>query len=976
LFKQGLADPRGCEYRTVRVTVDKSDAFFRHTSDSAAMVTHAWVIPSRPGDQRRFAVCWNGLVCPVQFVGDKADLTADVATSIRYANGKDEDEMLVDAPPGAAGWARWHKRLKLFSTCLLLRLGEGDLASKLWEVQKVEEETFPDAYSELAWTWMHNFVTAAFDAHRRGDDELALHSFRRLVKLATVVESATTYRGLPTGSDKARLVDGFQLLPDLLADQERRAREKRCEPVVCIGPGRIADQTKRIAALIARLDEVTGESYSFDRDPIVCSLVREGAPAIDPLLECLEKDNRLTRQIYRPNFMSGLPPPLRVRPVHEVANGILCLILKNAGDSVPDRVRMGSMSREHLAEAIWTCRQQASRKSLAERWLQVLADDQAGEHRWSEAAEALFRPAATNSDAAATWDALRGQAKTEPTKPAVRPVDQFRGKRQPSITELLCKRLEQSRTLYSIIGLAGWLAEWDPGAALPVLAKLKDRIRWMKDWESEYRRIISIRIGLGDKRALDEYADWLRNAPRSVMEQDFFGDTFRLMWENPDHPGMVTAARALFGENGSWLPLWPPGDKGRSGFLRFESLLETPLLRVDPFRKAVQSALAEKSRAGFAKADGTGAMEFDWGDGSGSSYPAPVDAGLPMEKLKGDFRVCDYVAWLIARSVETAPRCELYWPEARRQAAVDACVAFLERYGRQLNDTRGSIAFPHRDAPADAEHVRQGKAIFSLAADGTARVVRLPAFPLEARWTTLKEFFVKNYDFKRSTSVRSSRTYFLQQGNVWQAEEVLKDGKWQRYYGFAGSHCVARVPAEEIEFPAPREGFMQGVGWVKEHGWIEIPGGMDARLLVPSLPVEPDWDGAPRFAADTPLRLSLAVRNRSGLDRRVPWPLAGMRLRLWHSPEVVSRKGALEPFAQRETDWAEMPAKSAPRPNGAAGQSLGPAAESTVATVDLLDMFDFREPGFYRLRLTRTDWAADKRREAAAEIRFSLAPDR
>ena len=40
-----------------------------------------------------------------------------------------------------------------------------------------------------------------------------------------------------------------------------------------------------------------------------------------------------------------------------------------------------------------------------------------------------------------------------------------------------------------------------------------------------------------------------------------------------------------------------------------------------------------------------------------------------------------------------------------------------------------------------------------------------------------------------------------QDGLVWQAEEVWKDGKWVRYYGFVGRHVVAKVPAAEVELP-------------------------------------------------------------------------------------------------------------------------------------------------------------------------------
>ena len=59
LFDQGLADPRGGDYRQVSVAVGNV-----WSGDGGVARTHAWVLPvDTPGGQR-FAVCWNGLVYP------------------------------------------------------------------------------------------------------------------------------------------------------------------------------------------------------------------------------------------------------------------------------------------------------------------------------------------------------------------------------------------------------------------------------------------------------------------------------------------------------------------------------------------------------------------------------------------------------------------------------------------------------------------------------------------------------------------------------------------------------------------------------------------------------------------------------------------------------------------------------------------------------------------------------------------------
>ena len=38
------------------------------------------------------------------------------------------------------------------------------------------------------------------------------------------------------------------------------------------------------------------------------------------------------------------------------------------------------------------------------------------------------------------------------------------------------------------------------------------------------------------------------------------------------------------------------------------------------------------------------------------------------------------------------------------------------------------------------------------------------------------------------------------EGKVFQAEEVLVDGRWERFCGFVGPYHLAKVPATEIKF--------------------------------------------------------------------------------------------------------------------------------------------------------------------------------
>ena len=157
-------------------------------------------------------------------------------------------------------------------------------------------------------------------------------------------------------------------------------------------------------------------------------------------------------------------------------------------------------------------------------------------------------------------------------------------------------------------------------------------------------------------------------------------------------------------------------------------------------------------------------------------------------------RACDYIAWQI--SAIEGRRCELYWTKEMRDAAVEACVAFLKTYGDRFTaerprasglipSRRRAPAFPILDRPATKEDVRAGRAIFSLEGEAEIRRVELPSIPIKAKWIPPEEPGARD-------------------GWVWQAEEVRKGGQWMRHYGFVGRHVIARVPGGSIELAGGR----------------------------------------------------------------------------------------------------------------------------------------------------------------------------
>ena len=322
LFEQGLADPRDCTYRAIEVGVGNVWG-----GDGGVVKTHGWVLPG--SQSAHFAVCWNGLVYPVVSVGTNADLEADVANLMTNRLARWHSAILEEASVS-------EKSLLGIKGCLLLRLGRIDLAARYWQVQVRYAQEYRNARSSAMWlpgmpagllatngevklpdsdpylVWATEWTWAMFDrticAHMRGDEALALVTARQLSEVQPKIEAECTKRGVPqqknwglARQEQPRpYLDFLEQLPQVLADLERRAKEGNRVSVIESGLQNITSQSDRIAALIRDLDLVQARQMSqpggvnLPEDPIVTALIQEGDPAVEPLLDCLETDKRLT----------------------------------------------------------------------------------------------------------------------------------------------------------------------------------------------------------------------------------------------------------------------------------------------------------------------------------------------------------------------------------------------------------------------------------------------------------------------------------------------------------------------------------------------------------------------------------------------------------------------------------------------------------------------------------------------------------
>ena len=242
LFDHGMADPRECEYREIELGVGN---VWWHKNDGI-VATRGWVLPDEEG--QRFAIAWNGLVYPVLSVGGPGDLSKDVADAIETMNRP----WMSRAFP-ARKTVLPDLRFPI-QGCLLLRLGEVELAKEFWEAAEIARRSShedvskrgvdgegsilsdEDPYLDWARDWAWGLLDRAICAHMRGDDGLALASARLLAGVEARIEAEAAERGFrlfelpPSPSRRAGYLHFLALFPRCSTTRNggRNERARHC----------------------------------------------------------------------------------------------------------------------------------------------------------------------------------------------------------------------------------------------------------------------------------------------------------------------------------------------------------------------------------------------------------------------------------------------------------------------------------------------------------------------------------------------------------------------------------------------------------------------------------------------------------------------------------------------------------------------------------------------------------------------------
>ncbi len=1001
LFAQGFGDPRNCEYREVELAVAARPAGNALSTSSPLPATHAWVVPSEMTDAPRLAVAWNGLLYPVKKIGPPVDLDVDVQAILKShskhgaanPSGSPTRSQSVwtplDADPATNLSTASQHSLTPAKVMLLLRLGRADLAEALWRAgtrhgsNEQEKNIMVDHawYLGLASAWAWALYERAATAHSLRDDSLALVSLRELARIQPLIEAQAAAYHLPRPrnplSGNQSYLQFLDQLPEFLADQTNRSHDP--------GPGERepsspSDRTTRLARLIHELNEssprrvfVTTLSVRLP-DPISQALVNEGEDAVEPLLECLEEDNRLTRSVDHDLLHSRRW--IHIHPVYEVAHTALCEILdtRQFGSSPGflsgsiDRPRRSAVAAE--IRAYWKRTRGVPR---LDRYLAILADNTATPTQWLDAAEVLAQPRDVHGRNGVTMIERSIAGKVPPLR-----GEPLRDRVHPSVTELMAQRareLDPAKAAPALTievaranRMAELLAAWDPAGSRQVLAARVDRLvaitggnlqsnPYTNNFSCEIGKLTLLRVKAGDPTALNEYARWLSST--FPPEHGFFNlQVFEPLWWFADRPPCITASNALFADvTSKWTPLFHSATPRwfESGFL--SDLVISPLLGLAPFRNQVIASLSDHKEEGTIHCDASGEVKVSASAGWWIKLRVTkTDPLRPPANTLMELRRCDLFAWKL-QQVHGLPRFELYWPDPLRQHTIVSMIGVLQAYGERLQHSalsqtlneadgfarhdRAVLTFPQLDHPATTQEVAAGRAIFSLAPALEVRTVRLPAWPTRARWTALE---IRPDDpglapFDLSNVKPLAQIEFLKEGRVWQAEEVRDAGSSHRYYGFVGRHDMTRVPAEEIDFPMP-----------PNTGWFTLSRDLDGRLVPPGVRDDGQYIGTGMVSPSDPLPIVVTIRNRRGIAASAPmeWNRPGPRpaVRNGVTIRVFRRSGEDHPpsAVKRGTNtmpsWLEIAPRRQPEhyPSDE-NKVLEPAETARVLNLDLRDLF-------------------------------------
>lgn len=654
LEKCGISIPAGARYCEAEVSFDGKPP-------ERPMRAKGWQLPVEQGSVPKF-LALHGTVVHLLAVVKPADLRSDIAPYFEL--GWFSNSMLRGFSDTA------YVPLQDLTVALCYMAGERDLAKQCLRRRHDNGGLFPinavspvlaDKLSHVIGTFVGGNdrlanAGAKWIVDRRADFEIsaikATHGGweRRQTRLRDDAARPQNRTAFP-------FLDTADLI---LADTKRRLADKRTK--LSLEEIQKLPVTEQALALIDQLEEarVYQISYpgapSYWDEPRVKALAKLGDAAVGPLLDCLEKDGRLTRSyaMSRPYSLDR-----RVIPVREIARKALEIVTQTgnhpSSESMPElRARW---------EAI---------KSLSpeERNFEVLLNDAAKPYSWVQAARFLLSPVTREFFGPDTYrDADPVAMRAAPLRAQALPEAKRR-----ATSELIVKRLAQIGQYNNPSDLLQMLAKWDPPIAQAAIRATFDT--WMKDGKPaaqawirgpEYALLVRMLVDAGDKRILFDYVAWLKRLePIAASSMDVaMLQPLVAYSEEPAVQGVMT--ELLQAPSGPFnLAFLMDTHPTASYALYFKS----PLLKLPEIRRAAIEVL--RNRRSYGECTVKQGIVF-LPNSSGIEGPGRVPA--EYEGKSTMVRICDRLATELTWGPNMI---HSYWPLAQRDEAIEKLIKQLE----------------------------------------------------------------------------------------------------------------------------------------------------------------------------------------------------------------------------------------------------------------------------------------------------------
>lgn len=511
----------------------------------------------------------------------------------------------------------------------------------------------------------------ACEYYEKGDDKMAAEVFKTLAQNRDAYEEFAAKQPGQQPRTLPQTHFGFlEYAPVLLKDSERRLQEG----VKKIDMAEIKNlaQPERIARLITLMDEVRSFGASFFErdpatDPIIAALIAEDSAAGDALLDCAQRDKRLTRSSQ--SFYGYQRPPSQ--SVRSAALFTFNQIAKFGPNS----------DYGTTPQTVDELRTKWSRYKLlspSERWLENLKDDQTMPYDWVQSAESLtlsnhYGRTTSSPKVTAPFSSLKSEQQSELLELCLSRSKQLENQKFGPWQErfrnhdlalrilLAARRLDARKTLPRMDEIAKVILKENPvdlSARTGVMSSLPEAFDCL--------------IGASYPKSADNYLNWLKGIGlQHIYSRGLFTPLLNLKPTVADR-----FVKEMLTDPKSGLCINDQSILKRQR--EIGNLLQSPLIQIGSFREVYSGLLKRTDRIGDALVgEGFSAVTIngntEWSNGN----------SVPLQSArKIAVRVCDYYASRI--KFDGAPEFQIDWSVDKKDAAIQSLAVFLKDHWKDI----------------------------------------------------------------------------------------------------------------------------------------------------------------------------------------------------------------------------------------------------------------------------------------------------